>query len=379
MSSGEPMLFTGDEEREAARRVLLVGGDPDQRAAIVRRLQGRSCRCTHVARLDDAQTAIARRRYDLVAVHRDLPDGSGLDLLGLVAELTPGARSIVCDPEASLEAAVEAVRRGAIDVVTRPHDVDELVGRIESAFDRIDADAGRDRKVRRLQRLCVELDAARREISRKVETLCREMNEAYEGMSEQLDDVAMASEFRTLIRQELDVEELLRTALEYLLTRTGPTNAAVFLPDADRHYSLGAYVNYDCPRASIDTVLEHLARSICPQMEHEEDLVAFTDAAEFAEFVGIEDGIFAGSEVVAFSCRHEGDCLAVVILFRQQDDPFTDALAGTLDTLRRIFAEQLSRLVHVHHRARPQWPDEAWREEDELEDDEFGWGGGLAA
>lgn len=371
------MLFTGTEETGEPRRVLLVGGDPEHRTAVVRRLQGHEFRCTHVARLDDAQTAIARRRYDLVAVHRELPDGSGLDLLDLVAELAPGARSILCDDAADLDATVDAVRRGAVDVITRPSDVEELAGRIATALERIDADAGRERRMRRLQRLCVELDAARREISRKVETLCHEMNEAYEDFNERLDDVAMASEFRTLIRQELDVEELLRTALEYLLTRTGPTNAAVFLPDADRQYSLGAYVNYDCPRSTVDTVLEHLAASICPQMEHEEDMVAFTDAREFAEFVGIEDGIFADSQVIAFSCRHESDCLAVVILFRSAEDGFSDELAGTLDTLRQIFAEQLSRLVHVHHRARPEWPEEAWREEEE-DDDELDWGG-LAA
>ena len=45
----------------------------------------------------------------------------------------------------------------------------------------------------------------------------------------------------------------------HLLTKTGPTNAAVFLPDSVDHYGLGAYVNYDCPRESIAALLDALA------------------------------------------------------------------------------------------------------------------------
>ena len=57
----------------------------------------------------------------------------------------------------------------------------------------------------------------------------------------------------------------------------------MFLPDPEQHYSLGAYVNYDCPRESIDSVLSHLCQAICPQMADEPELVAFSDAREFAE------------------------------------------------------------------------------------------------
>ena len=40
----------------------------------------------------------------------------------------------------------------------------------------------------------------------------------------------IVTEFGGLIRQELDIESLLRTTLEFVLGRCGPTNAAVFLP-----------------------------------------------------------------------------------------------------------------------------------------------------
>ena len=87
------------------------------------------------------------------------------------------------------------------------------------------------------------------------------------------------------------------------------------------------------------------------------------------------------AQVIAFSCMHKEECLAVVVLFRNKADRFTEDLAGTLDTLRCIFAEQLSNIIKIHHRAKPSWPDEAVDGGLDYEGDDYGFGfeGGLAA
>ena len=155
----------------------------------------------------------------------------------------------------------------------------------------------------------------------------------------------------------------------------------MFLPDADKNYGLGAYVNYDCPRESISVLLDHLGHHICPQMAQEDDLVAFDDAREFADWIDADAELFANSQIVAFSCRHRGECLAVVVLFRKTSEPYGDDLAATLDTMRGIFAEQLSNIIKVHHRARPSWPSEACEDDGDDYGDDYGFGfeGGLAA
>ena len=68
----------------------------------------------------------------------------------------------------------------------------------------------------------------------------------------------------------------------------------------------------------------------------------------------------------------------MVVLFRSKDSPYNAKLAGTLDILRSLFAEQLSQVIRVHHRAAPEWPNDL--HEDDSDYDEFGFGfGGLAA
>ena len=337
-------------------RILIVGGAADFQRSLEAKLAGCGHQVQSVDGRDRALKAIARTRYDLVLLHAALPDGDGLDVartLGHTASLT---RTIVLLKRQSFEQAVEALRCGAVDVVDGRIALDDLAARIESALKASRADIQREQRLDQFKVVCKKLVAAREEVSEHLDRLCQDLVSAYQDVSVQMTEVAMAAEFRTLLKQELDVEDLLRTALEYLLTKTGPTNGAVFLPGAEQSFDLGAYVNFDCPRETITVLLNHLCRAVCPQMADETDIVSFDDAAAFADWIGADAGFLTGCHVLGFSCLHEGKCMAVMVLFRSKDEPFEESLAPTIDILRAIFAEQLANVIRIHHRARPQWP-----------------------
>ncbi len=76
-------------------------------------------------------------------------------------------------------------------------------------------------------------------------------------------------------------------------------------------------------------------------------------------------------------CSFDGECMAVLFLFRDAKEPFEDELAATLDSIRRIFAEQLSTVVRVHHRMEAEWPPEA--ADDQEEGNDWGFGEGPLA
>lgn len=373
--------FTERAPSQGPARILLVGASDvvDPPAAV---LKARGHRCRSARTLATARKQTSQHRFDLLLIEPQLPDGEGLELAQIVQRLTPTTKTIVLTRERSMEGAVRAMRAGAIDCVSLPIEPEDLATRIEEALVRSRVDQQREQRVIRLKKICDELNEARREISDQVDVLCAELVNAYKEVNEQMDMVSMSSEFRTLLKMELDVEELLRTTLEYVLTKTGPTNAAVFLPDSHQHYDLGAYVNYDCPRDSVSTLLEHLCEAVCPQMEHEQDVVSFADARDFAEWIDIDAEFLAESQVIAFSCHHNDKCLAVVVLFRNQQTPFDESLIGVIDVLRNIFAEQLSTIIRVHHRAEPSWPDDGDPNIDGYDDLDYGFGfeeGGLAA
>jgi DNA-binding response OmpR family regulator len=357
--------FTEQPSLQGPGRILFVGGSTHMQTDLAAKLAQRHHHSDLVNGIEEGQAALARNEFDLVVLAPSLPDGSGLALARMLRQTAPATRTIVLTSGESFDQAVEALRCGVIDLVEVETPLDDLVDRIEAALVASRADTQRERRLNQLKVVCKKLVAAREEVSEHLDRLCKDLVAAYEDASEQMSEVAMAAEFRTLLRQELDVEDLLRTALEYLLTRTGPTNAAVFLPDATTNFELGAYVNYDCPRETITVLLNHLCRTVCPQMVEESQIVSFDDAKAFAEWAGADAGFLAGCEVIAFSCRHEGKCMAVMVLFRSKDEPFDESLSASINILQAIFAEQVANVIRVHHRASPSWP------KDPLEDDEF--------
>ena len=367
--------------RKSPASILLVIAEGDFRNRIIETIELAGHHCICLGRLDTALSSITGGRYDLMIVEPDLPGGDSLELSRHVQKESPATKVLFTTRNGSEMNPIEAMRAGVFDIISEQASPDILTDRIEVALAKTRIERERNEHIVVLKKICKELNIARHEISEQVDVLCKDLVNAYQDMAEQMDEVAMSSEFKTLLKQELDVEELLRTALQYLLTKTGPTNAAVFLPDSDQNYGLGAYVNYDCPRESITVLLDHLCYSICPQMALENEIITFNDTKEFCDWIDTDSEFISDAQVIAFSCMHKEECLAVVVLFRNKADRFTDELAGTLETLRSIFAEQLSNIIKIHHRAKPSWPDEAVDGGLDFEGDDYGFGfeGGLAA
>lgn len=358
------------DARAGACRVLAVESDTQSRAVIERSLKKLGVACDFAGSLADARRAHQRNKYDVVVIGEEQRDGSGYDLLRESADAGDAARFIIISERPALEGAVEAMRGGAVDFISKPLSSGDFGSRIRRALELAQRLRDDRRRVDRLKRMCKRLDHARRDVSKQVDVLCNDLVSAYQELAQQMGSVSMASEFSTLVRNELDVEALLRTTLEFLLTKTGPTNAAIFLPTGSQDYSLGAYVNYDIPRESADVQLDYLADVLPERLESETDVRRYATSAEFIETLGENAALLNNCGVVTFACREDGECLAVVALFRDRSQPFPDEVLPALAIIRDVFGEQLARVVRVHHRHRPK---DTWRGFD-VEDDR-----GLAA
>jgi hypothetical protein len=169
--------------------------------------------------------------------------------------------------------------------------------------------------------------------------------------------LSLSTEFDGLIRHELDVEVLLRRSLEFVLAHCGATNAAVFLPTTSGDYTLGAYVNYDCPKDTIDILLDHLANCAAPRLIERDGILHVTDREGLAHDLGDEAGWLGESHAVGLACRADGEPLAVILLFRDSSTPFTPAVVTHVGTIGELFAAQLARVIRIHHRHMPkdQW------------------------
>jgi two-component system response regulator PilR (NtrC family) len=74
--------------------------------------------------------------YGVVLTDLMMPDGSGLDLLTVVKERSPQTEVIVMTAHSTLETAIDSMKRGAYDFVTKPFATSELRALVSKALEK---------------------------------------------------------------------------------------------------------------------------------------------------------------------------------------------------------------------------------------------------
>ena len=114
------------EERGMSRRVLVVEDEADLRELLVEYFRGRGHVVTGAA---DGRTAVAtleRETFDLVLTDLQLPGIDGLGVLSAARRLHPDAYVVIVTGFASLDSAIQAVRLGAYDYLTKPFSLGQI-------------------------------------------------------------------------------------------------------------------------------------------------------------------------------------------------------------------------------------------------------------
>jgi two-component system, response regulator RegA len=126
------------DENAHPRSLLIVEDDDRLRGRLARALAERGFETREAA---DVPSAVAAARADspeYVLVDLRVPGGSGLDVVREVKAIDPGTTVVVLTGYGSIATAVEAVRLGAAEYLTKPADVDQIV----AALTRTSAGAG---------------------------------------------------------------------------------------------------------------------------------------------------------------------------------------------------------------------------------------------
>ena len=348
------------ESRESTEDQILICVSHTETMTLAALIEaGSNWACTVADGIDVLRSKVLDDRYEVVVVPAsDFNDQLAADL----RRLQPNASVVLVAAVARVEEVTRAMRLGASDFLSGDLDADQVEDRLAQAAIRSRELLDRTRASHRLTELGGRISAAKESAS--MPEGADELEPTGTMIDEDNRRVAMCSEFRTLLRQELDVEDLLRTALEYLLVKTGPTNAAVFLAGGDGQFGLGAYVNYEHARRTVEPMLKRLADEACPRLASEEDILRFDDAGDFVKDCELEGRVDEDIEMIAVPCHHEGECLAIMYMFRSGDSTFSDGVGADLDALRDILAEQLATLIRIHNRMEDAWPDEPADEDD---------------
>jgi DNA-binding NtrC family response regulator len=120
-------------------RVLVVDDDEDMRVTLMDFISQLGVKVSTVANLAEAERALrtGSTPFDLVLTDLKLPGGSGIDVLKAARARSPETLVTIVTGYASLETAIEAIRLGAYDYITKPFTLDEIGVQVRNMIARV--------------------------------------------------------------------------------------------------------------------------------------------------------------------------------------------------------------------------------------------------
>ena len=118
----------------APASILVVDDEPDLRTLYELTLLREGYEVTSAADLGQARESLAQQHFDVLITDMRLPDGLGLELLRELGAAQRSERSIVITAYGSAENAVEALKSGAFDYLTKPVDLKQFRTAVTAAL-----------------------------------------------------------------------------------------------------------------------------------------------------------------------------------------------------------------------------------------------------
>jgi DNA-binding NtrC family response regulator len=116
--------------------LLIVDDDNEFRGTLVQRFERHGFQVDDAAEGEQALNRAYRRDFDVAVFDMKMPGMSGMDLLAKFKHSHPDCEIIMLTGQGTIETAVEAMKLGAYDYLTKPFPMKDLELLIEKAYER---------------------------------------------------------------------------------------------------------------------------------------------------------------------------------------------------------------------------------------------------
>jgi DNA-binding NtrC family response regulator len=116
--------------------LLIVDDDPDFRETMVRRFKRRGINVGEAASGEEALQLAERRQFDVAVFDMVMPDMSGIELLEKFKAQHNECEVLLLTGQGSIETAVQAMKLGACEYLTKPFPLGDLEVLLDRAYER---------------------------------------------------------------------------------------------------------------------------------------------------------------------------------------------------------------------------------------------------
>ncbi len=113
------------------KKILVVDDDDTLRIRMQKSLTMRGYDVCCAANFDEAVTVIQNEHPQLAVLDLKMPGKSGMELLKEIRHISPEIRAVMLTGYGSITNAVEAIKHGAVNYVTKPADADQVLAALD--------------------------------------------------------------------------------------------------------------------------------------------------------------------------------------------------------------------------------------------------------
>ena len=121
----------------SALRLLIVDDDEQLRQTLERRFKRQGLAVTAADCGEEALAKAAHNRWDVALLDLHMPGMNGIELMDKLKDLQPELEALLLTAQGSIETAIEAMKRGAYDYLTKPFHLPELEIHIQKAYEKV--------------------------------------------------------------------------------------------------------------------------------------------------------------------------------------------------------------------------------------------------
>ena len=115
-------------------QALIIDDEPDIRELLEITLMRMGIDTSSAESITQAKEKLAEQAFHICLTDMNLPDGNGIDLVGYIQQNFPNTPVAMITAYGSVETAINALKAGAFDFISKPVDLNQLRGIVSSAL-----------------------------------------------------------------------------------------------------------------------------------------------------------------------------------------------------------------------------------------------------
>jgi DNA-binding NtrC family response regulator len=117
-------------------KILIVDDEERFRTTMCKLLTVRGLEASAIGEGKEALKELREKSYDVIILDVRMPEMSGIQVMAELRKLDPFIEVIIMTGYASVDTAKKIMELGAYDYLLKPYNIDELMEKIEAAYDR---------------------------------------------------------------------------------------------------------------------------------------------------------------------------------------------------------------------------------------------------